>query len=122
LFRKELILRGAVITETESAPAEVLQKDTLQPQLLENRKTRYTRQVIREAFLELLKVRPIEKITVTRICEIADISRGTFYLHFNDPYDLLERLENEFLANLEQKLMTKLTASRSDYSGYQLLA
>ena len=88
----------------------------LQPQMQESRKTRYTRRVICEAFIELLQENPIEKITVTRICEMADISRGTFYLHFNDPFDLLDRMENEFLRDLEQRLFANLTTPCSDYS------
>ena len=82
----------------------------------ENRRTRYTRQVLREAFVELMKEQPIEKVTVTRICELADVSRGTFYLHYRDPYDLLEHMEDEFLANLERQFVAKLATSMSNYS------
>jgi len=106
----------ALLTSTRKTAPTKPGKDWPQQEMLESRKTRYTRRVISEAFIELLQEKPIEKITVTRICEIADISRGTFYLHFNDPYDLLDRMENGFLADLEQKLFTNLTRPDTDYS------
>jgi len=82
----------------------------------ENRKVRYTKQVIREAFIELMQEQPIEKVTVTRICELADISRGTFYLHYRDPYDLLETMENELLLDLELHFIAVMNVSVPDYS------
>lgn len=89
-------------------------KPAKQPDL--NRKSRYTRQVIQEAFIELMREQPIERVTVTGISELADISRGTFYLHYRDAYDLLDCMENDFLAELEQRIVAKLTASTIDYS------
>ena len=82
----------------------------------ETRKTRYTRQVIRDTFIELLKKQPLEKVTVTRICEEADISRGTFYLHYHDPYHLMECMEDEYLAGLELRFAEKMAALDDDYS------
>lgn len=42
----------------------------------EDRRTRYTRQVIKEAFLKLLEEKEYPKITVTEICRLAEINRG----------------------------------------------
>lgn len=61
----------------------------------EDRRVKYTKQAIRESFLELLKEKPIDKISVTEICKRADINRGTFYSHYADPYDLKHQLEQE---------------------------
>ncbi|MCL2807087.1 MAG: TetR/AcrR family transcriptional regulator [Coriobacteriia bacterium] len=82
----------------------------------ENRKARYTRQVIQSVFIELLQESSLSKITVTRICELADISRSTFYLYYQDPYDLMSCMENEFLNQLEQQLSTKIASQGYDYS------
>ncbi len=46
----------------------------------QDRRTRYTRQTIKDTFLELLKQKSFTKITVTEICKNAEINRGTFYL------------------------------------------
>ena len=45
----------------------------------QDRRTRYTRQTIKDTFLELLKQKNFTKITVTEICKNAEINRGTFY-------------------------------------------
>ena len=47
-----------------------------------DRRTRYTRQAIKEILLEELKTKPYSKITVTEICKKAEMNRGTFYLHY----------------------------------------
>ena len=49
-----------------------------------DRRTLYTKMVIKDALLELLATNGFEKITVTATCKQADVSRATFYLHFDD--------------------------------------
>lgn len=56
---------------------------------------KYTKLTIRNAFLELLKKVPVEKITVAEICRVAEINRATFYRYYENQYDLLSILENE---------------------------
>ena len=43
-----------------------------------DRRTRYTRQAIKEILLEELKTKPYSKITVTEICKNVEMKRGTF--------------------------------------------
>lgn len=64
-----------------------------------DRRTRYTRSVIRESLLELMKKTPFEKITVTEICRRAEINRGTFYLHYCDACDVLDDLLDEVFSD-----------------------
>lgn len=61
-----------------------------------DRRIRYTKFVLRQALLQLMKNSSIDKITVTDICRQADINRGTFYAHYSDPMDLLHQIEDEF--------------------------
>lgn len=63
-------------------------------------RVRYTRMVIKEAFLQSLQEKPVNKITVREICDMAGINRATFYTHFKDPFDLLEQLEKEELEKI----------------------
>ncbi len=49
-----------------------------------DRRTLYTKMVIKDALLELLATNDFEKITVTAACKQAEVSRATFYLHFDD--------------------------------------
>lgn len=62
---------------------------------------RYTKLVIRKAFLELLKKYSIEKVTVAEICRVAEINRATFYRYYENQYDLLSALENEMLDEIK---------------------
>ena len=68
----------------------------------ETRKIRYTRKVIQDSFIELMQTKPIMRITVKEICELADVSRSTFYLHYKDHYDLLKQIEEETLSIFEE--------------------
>lgn len=56
-----------------------------------------SRRLIREAFLELLRRKPYEKITVTDIVALADINRSTFYAHYPDVRGLVEELVKDVL-------------------------
>ena len=47
-------------------------------------RVRYTRKVLKESLLSLLKEKPINKITVKEVCELAELNRATFYSHYSD--------------------------------------
>lgn len=59
-------------------------------------RVRYTRAVLKKALLELLKTKPIAKVTVKELCQAADLNRGTFYLHYQEPGDVLREIEEDF--------------------------
>lgn len=65
-------------------------------------RVRYTRMVIEESFLKLLQEKPVSKITVTEICQLAHINRGTFYKHYPDVPGLLEAMEEELFEQIEE--------------------
>ncbi|MDZ5016572.1 TetR/AcrR family transcriptional regulator, partial [Clostridium perfringens] len=44
-----------------------------------NRRTLYTKKIIKESLIDLLKHKKIHEVTVTDICKKSDINRGTFY-------------------------------------------
>lgn len=67
-------------------------------------RTRYTRQVITDAFLQLLRQKPVERITVKEVCTLAQINRSTFYRQYKDCFDLMEQLEQRGLDLLEELL------------------
>lgn len=67
-------------------------------------RVRYTKMRIREAFFDCLAQKPVSKITVKELCDAAEINRATFYKHYTDPFDLLQKMEEEALAELEQTL------------------
>lgn len=59
-----------------------------------------TRKRIEETILQLLAQKEFSKISVRDITTTASINRGTFYLHFADKYELLEKMEKDVLAGL----------------------
>lgn len=65
-----------------------------------------SQKAIKMAFYELLHKYPIDKISVTDICKIADVNRATFYKYYENPRDLLGKLEDESLAVLSEKIRT----------------
>lgn len=67
-------------------------------------RVRYTKMVIRREFIKLLEENNISKITVTAICEKAEINRATFYKYYDNPYDLLVKTECELLDGLQEKI------------------
>ena len=64
-----------------------------------DRRTKYTKMVLQNSLFELLKQKSIDKITVTDICHLADINRGTFYYYYTDVFVLLNQIENELYEN-----------------------
>ena len=54
-----------------------------------------SRRFIRQAFMDLLKEKKFEKITVTDIVNRADINRSTFYAHYADVRGLVEEIRSE---------------------------
>lgn len=66
----------------------------------EDRRTKYTRSVIREALMGLLRIKPYSKITVTELCRLADINRGTFYIHYFDVDDVLDDILAESFSDV----------------------
>lgn len=56
-----------------------------------------TKMAIKNAFLQLLSEKSFDKISVADITQYALIHRGTFYSHYTDKYDLLNKLEDELI-------------------------
>jgi len=59
-----------------------------------------TKKSIRETFLNIRRVKPLEKIKVNEICEQAMINRATFYRYYQDVFNLNEKLEQQALLQL----------------------
>ena len=62
-----------------------------------DRRTLYTRQVVKDAFLELLETHAYGQINVTMLCRQAEITRATFYLHYADLNAVLDEVIAEAL-------------------------
>ena len=58
---------------------------------------RRTKKSIRDAFFELIDENGFDSVTVKDITDRALISRNTFYLHYEDKFDLLNKISNELM-------------------------
>jgi len=64
-----------------------------------------TRKLIMDSFIELSGKKEFKDITIKDITSEAMINRATFYYHFEDIYDLLEKVLSEvLLVNLNYEL------------------
>lgn len=66
-----------------------------------DRRIRRTENNLKQALLTLLQTKNINEISIRELSDLADINRGTFYLHYRDPYDLLRQLSEQFLSELQ---------------------
>ena len=79
-----------------------------------DRRTKYTKNIIKETFINLLEKKELNKITVSEICKIADINRSTFYRYYLDVYDLLSYTpDNNYM--LESNIDSIPDGNEKDY-------
>ena len=67
-----------------------------------DRRVRKTRRQLRECLITLLKEKKVQDITVRELTDMADLNRGTFYLHYKDVFDHLEKTEAELQEDFNQ--------------------
>lgn len=71
----------------------------------ENTQFQRTDKAIKQALINLLKVKSFEKITVQDILDETPVTRSTFYKHFHDKYEIVERMQDEFFeAQMELRI------------------
>ncbi len=70
----------------------------------ENQKIVFSKELIKNAALKLIKEKSKEKITITELCKTADISRDTFYKYYNSIYDVY----TEIYSNAKEEIISKI--------------
>lgn len=78
-----------------------------------DRRVRKTKQQLQDGFIYLRKQKDLKDITVKELCELTDLNRGTFYLHYKDIYDLSEQLEESLFVSF-QEVLDKHTITSED--------
>ena len=79
-----------------------------------DRRTVMTKGMIKDALLELLHNTPYEKITVTALCKQSEITRATFYLHYNNIDAVLDELLDDALRLTELDAIQTLPSAISN--------
>lgn len=67
-----------------------------------DRRIRKTKNSIRKSFMELIMEKNFAEITVKEIASRADISRRTFYMHYNSIDDILDEMNKELSERVNQ--------------------
>ena len=67
--------------------------------MIQKRKTS-TKEDIKEALIQLLSEEKFENISISKLCKRAGINRGTFYLHYEDKYQMIDSLKSDILSQL----------------------
>lgn len=60
----------------------------------------HTKLLLKQSLLELLNKKPLSKITIKELCDKVDINRTTYYRYYLDPYDQLEKIEDEIFNDM----------------------
>jgi len=68
----------------------------------ENQRVALTKRLLRDALFHLLQTESLNKITITRLCQEADVNRATFYHHYTAPRDVLMEAATELAEDLKK--------------------
>ncbi len=79
-----------------------------------DRRTLYTRMVIKDALLSLLTEKEYADITVADLCREAEINRGTFYLHYDNIRQVMDELFDDALSRTHGVLTQLGCAERAE--------
>lgn len=73
-----------------------------------DRRILYTKMILRESLIELMKVKPVAKITPTELCRKAEMNRSTFYAYYDSPEELLQSVEEELYDKIKHSIERSL--------------
>ncbi len=71
---------------------------------MENQRIRLSKTMLKNALLKLLKEKPLNQISIYEICKTAQINRTTFYKYYGSQADLLQDIETDFFAQLNEDM------------------
>jgi AcrR family transcriptional regulator len=73
-----------------------------------------TKEAIRNALVELIEEKGLDALTVKEITTKAKINRGTFYVYYQDKYDLVNKCEDEFLQELADMIIENFSKTMNE--------
>ena len=75
-----------------------------------------TKGAIREALVKLIEAKGFDALLVSDIAEQANINRGTFYLHYKDKFDLLEKTQEDIILDIENIVLSANSLNLADFN------
>lgn len=84
-----------------------------------NRSARRTKHIIEQTFIQLLRDKPVHRISVRELTEACNVSRGTFYVHYTDVFELIQTIERNLMDELDTLIEAtgELQPLEADVSG-----
>lgn len=72
----------------------------------ESRRVKMTKKLLNDALVESIldEVKPAEKVTVTEICNRADVNRSTYYTYYSDPIFQYEQLLQQVVEEIQKAI------------------
>ena len=81
-----------------------------------NNKRKKSQEQIEKIFLQLIQKKNIEDISVSTICDMANLNRSTFYSNYIDIYDLAEKVKIQMAKDFGDYQIAQ--NSKPDVDGY----
>lgn len=69
-----------------------------------DRRVKRTKKMLVEGLTVLMKEKSANEISVRELADLVDINRGTFYLHYKDIFDMVEKIQQELFDAFYQRL------------------
>lgn len=69
-----------------------------------DRRVRKTKKLLLDGLTEIMEEKSINDITVRELADKVDINRSTFYLHYQDIYDMIKHIEDDLMNKLNELL------------------
>ena len=85
-----------------------------------DRRVRKTKAQLLQSLMTLMQEKDIKDISVKELSDLADINRGTFYLHYRDVYDMLSQVEDTIFQEFNE-ILDKNFAPDSEAALYSVL-
>ena len=89
----------------------------------ENQRTKLTKMLFKNAMINLLEKKSLYDITVTELCQNAELNRSTFYNYYNNVNDVFIDIEQELMLASEEYIqkINKIEFNSIAKPLYQLL-
>ncbi len=85
-----------------------------------DRRIKRTKTMMRDALVDLMSEMPFGEITAKDITSRADLNRATFYLHYNNVFELLDELEDEIATSFSQ-MVEKISIKQGEEWEYPIV-
>lgn len=83
---------------------------------MENQRIRLSKAMLKNGLLKLLSEKPLQKISISELCNESQINRTTFYKYYGSQQDLLDDICKDFLSDIENGLMQVLVQEQDALS------